>query len=387
MDDSGTRVLRPGAVGVSAKRRLGMTDRGSLRSSALRAVESVDLGTDPEDAMRSFVATFVTVWLIATVSLVSQTPPPAPGRLVDVGGWRMHINCAGDARPGRPTVILEAGSSDFSIDWAFVQPEVATFGRVCSYDRSGSGWSDLGPFPRTLKQTVFELHLLLEKAGESAPLVYAGHSYGGRILRLYAATYPGEVHGVVFVDAGHEDSLMSINGKMLREWEMATGRTVPPPKVSDPPRLEQLPENLRQQFEAAAARNAAQPIGPPHNKLPVDLQQARRWALSQFKWFASNSNPFNGDEILALKNARAATRYPLADIPVIVLTRGIPVDPATERGVEREQERMRLAADLAALSRNGKQIAASASTGHHIHIDEPQLVIRAIREVLSAATR
>lgn len=76
----------------------------------------------------------------------------------------MHINCAGSARGGQPTVILEAGSSDFSIDWAFVQPEVARFTRVCSYDRSGSGWSDLGPYPHTLKQTVYELHTLLEKA-------------------------------------------------------------------------------------------------------------------------------------------------------------------------------------------------------------------------------
>ena len=115
--------------------------------------------------------------LIATgATLPGQSAPPAPGRLIDVGGWRMHINCTGVKSPGRPTIVLEAGSSDFSIDWAYVQPEVGKFARVCSYDRSGSGWSDLGPFPHTLKQIVFELHLLLDKAGESAPLVYVGHS-------------------------------------------------------------------------------------------------------------------------------------------------------------------------------------------------------------------
>jgi pimeloyl-ACP methyl ester carboxylesterase len=125
---------------------------------------------------------------------------------------------------------------------------VATFGRVCSYDRSGSGWSDLGPFPRTLRQTVFELHLLLEKAGESAPLVYVGHSYGGRLARLYAEMYPTEVRGMVLVDAGHEDSLMAINGKLVREWELATGKPVPPPQAANPLRVEQLPEKLRQQI-------------------------------------------------------------------------------------------------------------------------------------------
>jgi hypothetical protein len=70
-----------------------------------------------------------------------------PGRLVDVGGWRLHLHCEGDSKPGQPTVVLEAGGGDFSVTWALVQPKVATFARVCSYDRSGSGWSDLGPNP------------------------------------------------------------------------------------------------------------------------------------------------------------------------------------------------------------------------------------------------
>jgi len=336
--------------------------------------------------MRAIVAALVLVSIFA-VSLLAQTDSQAPGRMIDVGGWRMHINCTGTARAGQPTVILEAGSSDFSIDWAFVQPAVATFTRVCSYDRSGSGWSDLGPYPHTLKQIVFELHLLLEKAGESAPLVYVGHSYGGRIGRLYAATYPGDIRGIVFVDAGHEDSLVMLNGKLLREWESATGKPVPEPKATDPLRVEDLPTNLRRQFEAAAAANANRPVGPPHNKLPPELQRARAWAMSQVKWFASNNSPFEGDEILALKNARTATAHPLDDMPIIVLTQSIPVDPANERGAEREEERHRLAADLAALSRNKKQINTSAATGHHIHIDEPQLVISAIHDVVRELVR
>lgn len=337
--------------------------------------------------MRSFVVLLVVGCIVGGCPLPSQAEPPVPGQLIDVGGWRMHINCTGETRPGQPTVILEAGSSDFSIDWAFVQPEVATFTRVCSYDRSGSGWSDLGPHPHTLKQIVLELHLLLDKAEESAPLVYVGHSYGGRLARIYASTYPADVRGIVFVDAGHEDSLMSLNGRIVREWELATGEPVPPPQASNPLRLEDLPAAFRQQLEAAAAQNAGRPVGSPHNKLPLDLRQARAWAISQVKWFASNNSSFNGDEILALKNARATTPFPLGDMPVVVLMRGIPIDPSAERGVEREQDRQRLSADLAALSRNGRLITASARTGHHIHIDEPELVIRAIREVVGAAAR
>src|SRR5438105_10885373 len=80
-----------------------------------------------------------------------DTVPPiaAPGRLIDVGGWRLHLNCVGRVSLSQPTVILEAGIGDFSVEWSLVQPAVAQFARVCSYDRAGDGWSDVGPHPRT----------------------------------------------------------------------------------------------------------------------------------------------------------------------------------------------------------------------------------------------
>src|SRR5580692_9072071 len=99
---------------------------------------------------------------------IDPTPPPfpPPGKLVDVGGWRLHLNCSGDVKPPAVTVILEAGAGDFSVEWSLVQPEVAKFARVCSYDRAGDGWSDLGPGPRTMHQIVYELRTLLDRAGE-----------------------------------------------------------------------------------------------------------------------------------------------------------------------------------------------------------------------------
>src|SRR5436305_15119662 len=112
-----------------------------------------------------------------------QPPFPPPGTLVDVGGWRLHLNCTGEVRAAQPTVILEAGSGDFSVEWSLVQPGVAEFARVCSYDRAGDGWSDLGPHPRTFRQIVYELHTLLDKAGVKPPLVLVGHSYGGGLVR------------------------------------------------------------------------------------------------------------------------------------------------------------------------------------------------------------
>jgi len=125
-------------------------------------------------------------------------PPLAPsGRLIDVGGWRLHLNCLGESKEGRPTVILEPGIGDFSVEWSLVQPRIASAARVCSYDRAGDGWSDLGPYPRTLHQIVYELHTLLERANVRPPYVLVGHSYGGWLVQLYASDYRAQVAGVV----------------------------------------------------------------------------------------------------------------------------------------------------------------------------------------------
>jgi pimeloyl-ACP methyl ester carboxylesterase len=115
---------------------------------------------------------------IARAQADTVPPIPAPGRMVDLGGWRVHLHCTGERRAGQPTVLLEAGAGGFSVDWSLVQPEVSRFARVCSYDRAGMGWSELGPRPRTLRQIVWELHTLLERAGERLPVVLVGHSYG-----------------------------------------------------------------------------------------------------------------------------------------------------------------------------------------------------------------
>jgi pimeloyl-ACP methyl ester carboxylesterase len=94
--------------------------------------------------------------------------------LVDIGGWRLHLYCTGEAKPAQPTVILEAGLGDFSLEWSLVQPKLATFARVCSYDRAGTGWSELGPHPRPMHQIVHELHLMLEKASVRPLLFWWG---------------------------------------------------------------------------------------------------------------------------------------------------------------------------------------------------------------------
>src|ERR1700736_2911049 len=96
--------------------------------------------------------------------------PAAPGRLVDVGGWRLHLNCTGPENAS-PPVVFEAGGGDFSLDWALVQRPVSEFTQTCSYDRAGAAWSELGPRPRTMQQVEYELHTALRNAGVRGPYV------------------------------------------------------------------------------------------------------------------------------------------------------------------------------------------------------------------------
>ena len=136
---------------------------------------------------------------------------PAPGQLIDIGGYRLHLYCMGNQTNGSPTVILEQGLGGTSPAWALVQPEVAKVTRVCAYDRAGLGWSDPAPkgTPRDGKQVASELHTLLQNANVSVPYVIVGHSFGGLYALFFAHQYPEDVVGVVLLDSSHPDQWIS----------------------------------------------------------------------------------------------------------------------------------------------------------------------------------
>src|SRR5215813_11980483 len=325
----------------------------------------------------------------ATVAAQSQsTPPPfpPPGKLVDVGGWRLHLNCTGQARASQPTVILEAGVGDFSVEWSLVQPEVAKFARVCSYDRAGDGWSDLGPHPRTWRQIVYELHTLLDKAGVKPPLVLVGHSYGGWLVRLYAYTYPADVVGMALVEAGADNPWRRLpNGKLARAADLTKGEPIPAVKTSNPLRVSDIPPEALSQMKAAAQQLAKDPNEPPRDKLPPDAQRMRAWTLAQLGHIAAAVNPFEHEELAGLRAERAKSEHPLGDLPLIVLTRGKSEEEGPD-GKAFEEEHRKDHTAMAAMSRNGKLVIA-ANSGHHIQLDEPGLVIKAIRDLLAAARK
>jgi pimeloyl-ACP methyl ester carboxylesterase len=133
-----------------------------------------------------------------------------PGQLVDIGTHSMHLYCSGE---GSPTVILDAGAGLWSVAWTRVQPELSTTTRVCSFDRSGLGWSDMGSVPYDGLQAAHELHALLEAADVAGPYIYVGHSLSGMFARVYYDQFPEGIAGMVLIDPGDPGLLVEELGK------------------------------------------------------------------------------------------------------------------------------------------------------------------------------
>ena len=141
-----------------------------------------------------------------------QSTVAAPGKLYDVGGHRLHLDCHGH---GSPTVVLSNGLGGVSAGWARIAAPVAATTRVCAYDRAGQGWSEDAASPRDGVQSAEELHTLLAKAGEHGPYVLVGHSTGGTYAMTYAARYPEQVAGMVLLDSSSPEQFTR-DARLLR---------------------------------------------------------------------------------------------------------------------------------------------------------------------------
>lgn len=280
---------------------------------------------------------------------------PMPGQLVDIGGYRMHLLCMGQ---GSPTVILESGLGDSYLSWHKVQPPVAKFTRVCSYDRAGLGYSDSSPRRRTSRIFAEELHTLLHNAGIPAPYVLVGHSMGGFDVRLYASLYRSEVAGMVLVDSSHPEQqkrfppeLNDMDATWLREQEFMEF-TMP----FGIPRL------------LGFCGNDAEVRAVDCNFHSVLEGVAELKAVSE-------------------SAAQAATTGRLGDLPLAVLTEDpdkpqpdLPEDlvkPASEAWQNMQE-------DLVRLSSRGTHVIAKNS-GHFIQFDRPDIVIGAVRQIVDQA--
>ncbi len=288
---------------------------------------------------------------------------PPPGKMVDVGGYSLHIYCTGS---GSPTVILDAGGGNSSFDWDQVQPGIAKFTRVCSFDRAGNGWSDESPNPRTSKYMVEELHTLLKNSETPGPYILVGHSLGGANARLYASQYPDEVAGIVLVDASHEDQLEKIPQLPEQTWLKA---------------LRMFPRFLASTSVVRLLNQFHQTPNNPNN--PFDNESLKLAKRSTTKYIVTTMQEYK-EFPESLKQLKASGGM-LDDKPLIVITAGKVLTPK-ETGYsqkfidEQTQAWQALQKDLVTKSTQGRQIIAENSD-HDIPREQPQIIIDAVQEL------
>jgi pimeloyl-ACP methyl ester carboxylesterase len=284
---------------------------------------------------------------------------PPPGQLVDVGGYRLHINCTGN---GSPTVVIEAGLGDWSTSWGFIQSEVAKTTRVCTYDRAGMGWSEAGPLPRDAAQFARELHTLLQNANIPGPYVMVGHSLGGLGVRVFVHDYSSEVSGVVLIE--------SMNPKQLPQSPTGVG-----PQSNLQSRLYSV---LGVLARFGVARLLARPV--THMLSPQILPNENAY-YSRFVRPQSMQAVTDESKGLSASGAEAAAVKSFGDLPLIVLTGRLHTNPPDWQTWQTE---------LLQLSSNSQQMFAE-NGNHVIQIEEPDAataaIIQMVQQVRQAASK
>jgi pimeloyl-ACP methyl ester carboxylesterase len=305
---------------------------------------------------------------------------PPPGTLVDIGGFRLHLHCTGN---GSPTIVLDAALGASSLSWSLVQPELARLSRVCSYDRGGFGWSGPGPMPRTADRIAEELHTLLERARVPPPYVLVGHSFGGLVALIFARRFRSVISGLVLVDPAHaedwvtpapKEQVQIDRGVRLCRYGAVTARIGLARVVSTLVGFGQI-RTARLLVNVASRRGLSrqdEAILAPVRKLPPEL----RPTLAQF-WSKPHFFEALGSQIesvcVSAGKVLEATAGGYGDLPLVTISS---TDPGAYR--LRQQDAM------ATLSTRGRHIMASQS-GHWIPLDQPQVVIDAVKEVVTAA--
>jgi pimeloyl-ACP methyl ester carboxylesterase len=285
-----------------------------------------------------------------------------PGVRVDASGFELHFQVSGE---NGPVVVLDSALAGTSLSWSEVQPRVAAFARVASYDRGGFGWSDPSPEPRRVDCLVDELRRGLRGLSLEPPYVLVGHSYGGFVVKYFASRHPEEVAGLVLVDVPH-----------LRNW--VTPDEAEQRRIERGARIARIAGHLAhfgitRLFFRFAGPGRLESLPPLLSKLPASHRAAirsfwvRPWTLR-----ALSSLIEEAPRSALLVDSAAGD---LGDRPLTILTAS---DPSPERIRDQEQEARR--------SRRSRHVVAGGS-GHWIPIDEPELVIEAIRDVVTEVRR
>ena len=270
----------------------------------------------------------------------------APGKLYSVDNHRLHLNCKGD---GHPVVILEAGLGGFSLEWFYVQEDLAKLTQVCSYDRAGYGWSDWSPGPRTTMRIVDELHALLKTAEIKPPYLLVGHSFGGFNMLYFSKSHPELIAGLVLVDSSHPDQFS---------------------RLSDMPGLNE--ENRSRQVISFFDTRRVLYL------YPEKIRDLALQFLTSRKAFDTQRREHNSFKDSAMQ-VRELGKMPA--LPMIVVSRGKSEWPDNPRGHTLENSWQALQRELLDMVPDGTQMIAEGS-GHLIQLERPDVVVRAVSKML-----
>ncbi len=270
---------------------------------------------------------------------------PPPGQMVDVGGYRLHLNCTG---AGSPTVVIDAGWGDWSLGWSGVQKEVAKTTQVCTYDRAGVGYSEPGPLPRNAEQYAKELHTLLQHAGLPGPYVLAGHSMGGLPVRVFAHEYPAQVSGVVLIDSMSPGQLKQPAAEVKPQTPSQTGGGSLPTLLARTGFMRLVTGRTKELPPEAQAPYAAFSVTP---------RAVQAWADE------GAGMPESFVQADAVKTFGA--------VPLIVLTASL----NHQTGWQTMQT------ELLQLSSNSQQMMADHS-GHNIQFEQPEAAVEALTKMV-----
>ena len=297
---------------------------------------------------------------------------------MSIGTHRLHIRCDGD---GGPTVIFDAALGGSSLSWSLVQPAIARLTRACTYDRAGFGWSDAGPLPRTASRIADELRDLLRVTAVPPPYVLVGHSYGGLVMRLYAARHPNDVAGFVLIEPAipeewtnptDQQRALIARGVRLCRYGAAASRRGLAQLVSTLVRIGALraARLLVGLVSRGGLRREDEGILAPIWKLPPEVRGVLREMWTQPKFFEALGSQI--ETICESATAVMSAGPPdYDDLPLMVIS--------SARSTER-----RLQADsaLARRSTRGRHILA-AESGHWVPLDAPQVVVDAITAMIA----
>jgi len=281
-----------------------------------------------------------------------------PGATYLVRGHRMHIYCAGS---GSPALVLDAGLGNDSLIWGGVQPALAKSTRVCAYDRAGWGLSESVPGLQDANHIADELHDLLDAAGIHEPVVLMGHSIAGVYIRAFAARYPDQTAGLIFVDASTP----------LQDEDPVIGKSMP---HGSPPWMRLF------MVKAMAALGVPRWMGACSRHLPGFSAAAEKLQDAEF---CDPHVDAGIGEMLHFHQSGEETAHagPYGDLPVLVLSS----DPTKQMTNHLSKDEVdaweRMQENLKRLSTHSRRIVAKNS-GHYIHLERPDLIEREVPEFI-----